>query len=145
MLNHALVFDNATQYFDATTLLELRNTNSPTVKRIHDFTHGVRFKNTFELTALQLGRAAYSTRGGGIHKRTWMHLSLLPLYLQWLSPAWYAAVFANAHTPRLMAALGQSMRLPSAADMFDQEAMLGQMELEISASEDPPLEAYPAT
>lgn len=109
---------NRTQtHFNATAILNQFNIDYAQKKRMNDFTSRKRFIELFG--EVDQAREWHMQRhyqeeitvripclrvvGGGPHKTTWLHVSLLPMFLLWLKPELYSSVFT---APAMVKAVG---------------------------------------
>lgn len=118
-------------HFNATTILKQVNADFASKKRLNEFSIQTKIKLTCDYVdtarldhieryrrnagprdtrpehfgdSAKLRIPSISVVGGGVTKTTWLHLSLLPLFLYWLHPQVYARFFA---APQTVAALGK--------------------------------------
>lgn len=111
-------------HFNATAILQQVNTDFAMKKRFNEFAKQTKIKLTCQ--SIDAARVDYLNRtkfdgprtghvdkvripsisvvGGGYTKSTWLHLSLLPIFLHWLHPQVYARFFS---APQAVAVLGR--------------------------------------
>lgn len=115
-------------HFNATVIIKQVNADFASKKRLNEFTIQTKIKltcryiETSRLEHIERYRRSSGPRdslaetkvripsisvvGGGVGKTTWLHLSLLPLFLYWLHPQVYARFFTTAHTVAALGTLG---------------------------------------
>jgi len=105
-------------HFNATAILMQFNLDYAQKKRMNDFTSRKRSARLFnEVDQARERHLRYrdsyaaaphipclNLHGGGPHKTTWLHVSVLPMFLHWLHPDLYATVFA---APDMVVAVGK--------------------------------------
>ena len=105
-------------HFNATAVLTRFNLDYAQKKRMNDFTIRKRFVRLFSevdqarekrLTErypdpVNVHTPCLTLHGGGPRKTTWLHVSVMPMFLHWLHPELYATVFSS---PDMVVAVGR--------------------------------------
>jgi hypothetical protein len=115
-------------HFNATLILQQVNTDFAMKKRFNDFVKAHKLQQTVgyvDQVRLEHHNANLEFRpgvqpakkvripsitviGGGATRRSWLHVSLLPLFLYWLHPEVYARFFVH---PRAMTSIASLARV----------------------------------